>query len=238
MLAGCGGLWKQTSRGFSPSTYGVAASPRVVNYGEPVPRGGGREIVGKPYAVAGRWYYPADVSRYSKTGTASWYGLDFHGRYTANGEVYDMDSLSAAHTTLPLPSYARVTNLSNGRSLVVRVNDRGPYVGDRLIDLSARAADLLDFKEEGTARVQVDYIGMAPLDGLDQAELAATYRGPGARYGAADANLRLARGGARGAEPTALAAARPARRDPLAAILDPSGGAGAPSGERTGSIRR
>ncbi|MFO1183966.1 MAG: septal ring lytic transglycosylase RlpA family protein [Bauldia sp.] len=235
LLAGCGGLWPSASRGFRPSDYGVSASPRVVDYGEPVPRGGGRQIVGKPYMVAGRWYYPADVSRYSRVGTASWYGLDFHGRYTANGEVYDMDSLSAAHTTLPLPSYARVTNLVNGRSVVVRVNDRGPYVGDRLIDLSARAAELLDFKEAGTAQVRVDYVGMAPLDGLDGAELAATYRGPGVRYGAREAQLRTARSAESTAAP-ALASARPGGSDSLGSLIQPA--ASQPSSERTASIRR
>jgi rare lipoprotein A len=102
-------------------------------------------------------------------GIASWYGPQFHRRQTANGEWFDMDYLTAAHTTLPLPSYVRVTNLENGRELVVRVNDRGPFVGDRIIDLSRKAADILRMKNKGTARVRVKYIGPAPLndDGTD-----------------------------------------------------------------------
>ncbi len=99
-----------------------------------------------------------------------------HGRLTANGEVFDMGSLTAAHPTLPMPSYARVTNLSNGRSLIVRVNDRGPYHGNRLIDVSNKAAELLDFKGNGVARVRVEYVGRAPLEGSDDRQLMATLR--------------------------------------------------------------
>ena len=102
------------------------ASARVVEPGEPVPKGGGVYRVGKPYTVAGRTYVPGRQSGYSAVGLASWYGDDFHGRYTANGEIFDMNAISAAHPTMPLPSYARVTNLANHRSIVVRVNDRGP----------------------------------------------------------------------------------------------------------------
>ncbi len=90
---------------------------------------------------------------------ASWYGDAFHGRRTANGEVYDMRSLTAAHPTMPLPSYARVTNLSNGYSVIVRVNDRGPYHGGRVMDVSSRVADVLDFKSTGTAKIKVEYVG-------------------------------------------------------------------------------
>ncbi|MBI5129685.1 MAG: septal ring lytic transglycosylase RlpA family protein [Rhodopseudomonas palustris] len=156
--------------------YGVSSSPRVVGPGEPVPKGGGTYRVGKPYTVAGRMYVPEENANYRAEGMASWYGDDFHGRLTANGEVFDMASLSAAHPTLPIPSYARVTNLSNGRSLVVRVNDRGPYHGNRLIDVSNRAADLLDFKKNGVARVRVEYVGRAPLEGSDDRQLVATLR--------------------------------------------------------------
>ena len=179
LAAGCASAPK-SKHFFSSKEYGVAASRRVVEYGQPVPHGGGREMVGQPYVVAGRLYRPMVNERYAATGIASWYGKDFHGRETANGEVYDMDSLSAAHPTLPLPSYAKVTNLTNGRSVMVRINDRGPYVGDRLIDLSAKAADLLDFQEAGMAKVKVEYAGMARLDGRDEAMLMASYRGPGA----------------------------------------------------------
>jgi rare lipoprotein A len=156
--------------------YGVAASPRVVEPGQPVPKGGGVYRVGHPYMVAGRMYVPEENSRYRAEGTASWYGVDFHGRLTANGEVFDMESIAAAHPTLPLPSYVRVTNLTNRRSIVVRVNDRGPYHGNRLIDVSMRAAQALDFHRNGTTRVRVEYIGPAPLEGSDDRRLMATLR--------------------------------------------------------------
>ncbi|HZR88438.1 MAG TPA: septal ring lytic transglycosylase RlpA family protein [Bradyrhizobium sp.] len=156
--------------------YGVSSSPRVVEYGEPVPKGGGTYRVGKPYMVAGRMYVPQEDVNYSEVGLASWYGDDFHGRLTANGEVFDMDGLSAAHPTLPMPCYARVTNLANGKSLIVRVNDRGPYAANRLIDLSHKAAELLDFKGNGIAKVRVDYVGRAPLEGSDDRQLEATLR--------------------------------------------------------------
>jgi rare lipoprotein A len=120
--------------------YGVSTSPRVVAFGDPVPKGGGTYRVGKPYTVAGRVYVPEEDVNYREEGLASWYGDDFHGRLTANGEVFDMSSLTAAHPTLPMPCYARVTNLSNGKSLIVRVNDRGPYHGNRLMDVSSKAA--------------------------------------------------------------------------------------------------
>lgn len=156
--------------------YGVSSSPRVVGLGEPVPKGGGTYRVGKPYTVAGRMYVPEEDVNYRAEGMASWYGDDFHGRLTANGEVFDMASLTAAHPTLPIPSYARVTNLGNGKSLIVRVNDRGPYHGNRLIDVSNRAAELLDFKGNGIARVRVEYVARAPLEGSDDRQLVATLR--------------------------------------------------------------
>src|SRR5690242_15415998 len=156
--------------------YGVSSSPRVVEFGEPVPKGGGTYRVGKPYTVAGRVYVPEEDANYQQEGMASWYGDDFHGRLTANGEVFDMDALTAAHTTLPMPCYARVTNLSNGKSLIVRVNDRGPYHGNRLIDVSNKAAELLEFKGNGVARVRVEYVGRAPLEGSDDRQLVATLR--------------------------------------------------------------
>jgi rare lipoprotein A len=156
--------------------YGVSASPRVVDYGESVPKGGGTYHVGQPYTVAGRVYVPEDNPHYRADGLASWYGDDFHGRLTANGEVFDLAGVSAAHPTLPLPCYARVTNLQNGRSLIVRVNDRGPYHGDRIIDVSVRAAQLLGFHARGTAWVRVEYVGRAPLGGSDDRMLEATLR--------------------------------------------------------------
>src|SRR6201996_5310117 len=156
--------------------YGVSSSPRVVAFGDPVPKGGGTYRVGKPYTVGGRVYVPEEDVNYREEGLASWYGDDFHGRQTANGEAFDMDGLSAAHPTLPMPSYARVTNLSNGRSLIVRVNDRGPYHGNRIIDVSSRAADLLGFRSSGTAWVKVEYVARAPIEGSDDRILAATLR--------------------------------------------------------------
>src|SRR5229473_4363880 len=174
MLANCASSNKFASR-VDPK-YGVSSSPRVVEFGEPVPKGGGTYRVGKPYTVAGRIYVPEEDVNYREEGLASWYGDDFHGRLTANGEVFDMDSLSAAHPTLPMPCYARVTNISNGKSLVVRVNDRGPYHGNRLIDVSNKAAELLEFKGVGVARVRVEYVGRAPLEGSDDRQLMATLR--------------------------------------------------------------
>jgi rare lipoprotein A len=156
--------------------YGVSSSPRVVAFGDPVPKGGGTYRVGKPYTVGGRVYVPEEDVNYREDGLASWYGDDFHGRLTANGEVYDMTSLSAAHPTLPMPCYARVTNLGNGKSLIVRINDRGPYHGNRLMDVSSRAAELLEFKGNGVARVRVEYVGRAPLEGSDDRQLIATLR--------------------------------------------------------------
>lgn len=119
---------------------------------------GGIYKVGNPYQVKGVWYYPKVDYGYDETGIASWYGAEFHGRRTANGETYDMNSLTAAHKTLPMPSFVRVTNLENGRSLVVRVNDRGPYVNNRIIDLSRRAAQLLGMMKQGTAKVRVQIL--------------------------------------------------------------------------------
>jgi rare lipoprotein A len=156
--------------------YGVSSSPRVVALGDPIPKGGGTYRVGKPYTVAGRVYVPEEDTGYREEGLASWYGDDFHGRLTANGEVFDMASLTAASPTLPMPCYARVTNLSNGKSLIVRVNDRGPYHGNRLMDVSSKAAELLEFKGNGIARVRVEYVGRAPLEGSDDRQLMATLR--------------------------------------------------------------
>jgi rare lipoprotein A len=174
ILANCASSNKFASR--VDPRYGVSSSPRVVAFGDPVPKGGGTYRVGKPYSVAGRVYVPEEDTDYRAEGMASWYGDDFHGRLTANGEVFDMSSLTAAHPTLPMPSYARVTNLSNGKSLVVRVNDRGPYHGNRLIDVSNKAAELLEFKGNGVAKVRVEYVGRAPLEGSDDRQLMATLR--------------------------------------------------------------
>ena len=166
--------------------YGVRASKRLYNEGDVIPKGGGRRFSGKPYVVAGRTYVPRDDARgYVREGLASWYGAAFHGRVTANGEVFDRHSIAAASPTLPLPCYARVTNLENGNSMVVRVNDRGPYHENRVMDLSEEAARALEFHRKGTARVRVEYVGMASVAGSDDRKLLATLRGyegqPGGR---------------------------------------------------------
>jgi rare lipoprotein A len=158
--------------------YGVRASPRLYADGEEIPAGGGRYQVGKPYTVAGKTYYPSEKP-YAAIGAASWYGSDFHGRLTANGEVFDRNSLSAAHPTMPLPSYARVTNLRNSHSIVVRVNDRGPYHGGRVMDVSQRVAEALDFRGAGTAHVKIEWLGRAELAGSDSAKLLASLRTDG-----------------------------------------------------------
>ncbi|MBT9287864.1 septal ring lytic transglycosylase RlpA family protein [Prosthecodimorpha staleyi] len=177
------------------SRYGVSASRRVYADGQPIPKGGGREQVGKPYNIAGRTYVPREDPNYDNTGVASWYGSDFHGRLTANGEIYDRTAISAAHPTMPLPSYARVTNLRNGRSIVVRVNDRGPYAGNREIDLSERTAELLEFKSKGLAEVRVQYVGRAPVEGSDDRQLMATLTEGGAPSIAGDRVMVAEAGG-------------------------------------------
>lgn len=165
---------------FSESEYGVKASPRVA-YGRNIPKGGGRDLTGKPYKVKGKWYVPKDEKGYDKTGLASWYGSAFHGRLTANGEVYDQYHLSAAHPTFPLPSYARVTNLENGDSVIVRVNDRGPYHPGRIIDVSNKAAEMLEVQNKGTVKVRVQYLGRARMDGKDMPFLMASFTRKGDR---------------------------------------------------------
>ena len=138
LLAGCG-----------------STAPEVVS------PGAGHYKLGNPYQIAGRWYYPSYDPSYAAVGIASWYGYPFHGRATANGELFDRDRPSAAHPTLPLPSIVRVTNLANQRQLELRVNDRGPFVGDRIIDLSQAAARALGFEEHGTTEVRVEFVGLA-----------------------------------------------------------------------------
>ena len=175
-LANCAG---DTTTAKVDPKYGVAPSPLVVSDGSEIPRGGGREMVGRPYTISGRTYTPRRDENYSNRGLASWYGPGFHGRQTANGEVFDKYAISAAHTTMPLPSYARVTNLENNRSLIVRVNDRGPFHGNRIIDVSKTVAEALDFRHDGVGRVQVDYVGPAHVDGSDDQILVATLRTDG-----------------------------------------------------------
>ena len=167
LLAGCGGPDKYASR----NDPGEFAEPE-----EPTARPEGSYRVGRPYMVRGRPYFPTENPNYRAEGIASWYGPDFHHRRTANGETFDMHGISAAHPTMPLPSYARVSNLSNGRSVIVRVNDRGPFKGNRVIDVSGKAAELLGFRHNGLAQVRVEYVGRAPLNGSDDRMLMATLR--------------------------------------------------------------
>jgi len=161
--------------------YGVYASPRVTTDERISPDVGrnGRSMVGRPYLVAGKRYVPRADPTYVAVGAASWYGTDFHGRKTANGEVFDMNDITAAHPTMPLPSYARVTNVANGTSIVVRINDRGPYHGNRVIDVSKHAAELLAFKDDGVGKVKVEYLGPAQASGSDEQMLMATLRTDG-----------------------------------------------------------
>lgn len=180
---------------FDSQTFGVPASPRVTNL-KRVPKGGGRSHVGKPYKVRGEWYYPKDEPGYVGEGQASWYGPNFHGRLTANGEIYDMHGLSAAHKTFPLPSYAMVTNVKTGSRVMVRVNDRGPFSHGREIDVSSQAAELLGFKSAGVADVKVEYVGRAPLEGDDTQMLMASYE-PGPAAGEAPVMVAEGRGTSR-----------------------------------------
>jgi rare lipoprotein A len=145
-------------------------SPRVIPMGQPIPKGGGYYKVGDPYRIDGALFTPAEDPTYDRTGIASFYSEDFHGRKTANSEIFDMWALTAAHPTLPMPSYAYVTNLANGRTLLVRINDRGPYARGRVIDLSRAAARLLAFETHGTSYVRVRYAGRAPINGDDRHE--------------------------------------------------------------------
>lgn len=114
--------------------------------------------VGNPYQIDGKWYKPQEAYEFEETGIASWYGAEFHGKRTANGEIFDKNELTAAHRTLQMPSFVRVTNLENGRSIVVRVNDRGPFKRGRVMDVSSKAADLLGFKNKGTAKIKLQVL--------------------------------------------------------------------------------
>ena len=153
-----------------------ASAQRPPNDLEPVAKGGGSFKIGRPYELNGRTYVPAEDPNYRTEGIASWYGPDFHGKPTANGETFDMNGISAAHPTLPMPSYLRVTNLANGRSIIVRINDRGPYARERVTDLSVGAAKALGFYDQGLTRVRIEYVGRAPLGGSDDRMLLATLR--------------------------------------------------------------
>lgn len=156
VIAGCSSSGTFYSSGGSSEGAPSGRYPR----NDELPKGdqGVARKVGKPYKIAGRWYYPKEEPAYDQVGLASWYGKDFHGKKTANGEYFNMNALTAAHKTLPLPTFVKVTNLSNGRSIVLRVNDRGPFVNDRLIDVSRRGAQLLGFQKQGVTRVRIQAV--------------------------------------------------------------------------------
>lgn len=184
VLAGCSATSTLTR------TSSVEPIERVVGPHDKVAPGGGRYQVGRAYTINGRTYVPKEDPSYDTVGVASWYGGDFHhGTRTANGEVFDRSTLSAAHPTLPLPSYVRVTSLTSGKSVIVRVNDRGPYAGNRIIDISEKTAHLLDIKGHGISKVRVQYVGRAGLAGSDQKVLMASLRGPGIAGGVDDHRL-------------------------------------------------
>jgi rare lipoprotein A len=231
-LAAC-----STSEPFRSLTSPLASTPasaqRPPNDLEPIAKGGGSFKLGRPYELNGRTYVPAEDPNYRSEGIASWYGPDFHGKPTANGETFDMNGISAAHPTLPMPSYLRVTNLANGRSIIVRINDRGPYAKERVTDLSVGAAKALGFFDQGLARVRIEYVGRAPLGGSDDRMLLATLR-----YGSPAPVPSLARVAA--AAPFALpsndrAAGRGDR--PLALGSPPATAAQRPSAPAAGAAR-
>ena len=175
VACGSGGVGSSgVKRGaFTSKEFGVAVSPRVTTAKYPK-RGGGRHLPLKPYVVRGQTYQPVEGPGYVARGEASWYGQDFHGRKTANGETFGAYYLTAASPVLPIPSYARVTNLENGQSVLVRVNDRGPYLKGRVVDLSYQAASILGYVGKGSAQVEVRYVGPAPLQGDDTKMLTAS----------------------------------------------------------------
>ena len=160
-ISGCS--LRKSTHSASNDPFAGKGSPYYKGKGK-IPMGGGHYQLGDPYQVAGRWFTPKEQPNYDKKGLASWYGEAFNRRMTSNGEWFDMDQLTAAHPTLPLPSYAEVTNMNTGAKIIVRVNDRGPFVGTRIMDLSKRAAIALGYKQMGTAPVRVRYIGPAPLN--------------------------------------------------------------------------
>jgi rare lipoprotein A len=172
-LSGCSS--HKSSKSAHRDPFAGKGSPYYTGNG-PIPLGGGKYHVGKPYQVAGMWFTPKEQPGYNKVGVSSWYGEAFHRRRTSNGEYFDMNQLTAAHATLPIPSYVQVINLENNKTAVLRVNDRGPFVGTRIIDVSKRAADVLGYKHRGTQKVRVKYIGPAPIDDFQGRSLMAMNR--------------------------------------------------------------
>jgi rare lipoprotein A len=172
-------------------------------YSGPPPQGSTKGLRGteKPYQIRGIWYYPKADPDYDERGIGSWYGEQFHNRRTANGEIFDMDLPSAAHKTLPLPSIVEVTNLDNGRTMKVRVNDRGPFVGDRIIDLSKAAAEQLGYGRAGVARVRVRYVGPAGKTPFDERRIVASAPPPPTPRAAPPPKARVYAGGLPPARP-------------------------------------
>lgn len=173
LLAACAGTGATRSAG--PMGAGTVAAPPVVTDPAPIVSGTMR-----PYQVRGRWYRPEEQPHYDEVGLASWYGDQFNGRPTATGEIFDMHALTAAHKTLPLPGLIEVTNTANGRRVVLRVNDRGPFVEGRILDLSRGAAQELGLLQAGVGEVRVRYLGRAPrLGGGRPLRMAETPQPPG-----------------------------------------------------------
>lgn len=177
---------------------------------------GGKYKVGAPYEVSGVWYVPKEEPSYDQEGIATWYGASHHLKTTANGEVFDRFALSGAHTTLPLPSIVEVTNLGNGKTVQVRVNDRGPFSGGALIDVSQEAARQLGFEPQGQARVRVRYVGPAPLGAPDAGLRYANYT-PGPTPGAQPPTAPVPYSGINSA-PSTIASAAPVASQPLTPI--------------------
>jgi rare lipoprotein A len=224
-LAACSSATPDRGVGFAAATTVVSeatpSSTRLAANVEPErkARTKGYYTVGQPYRIAGKTYVPREEPHYSQVGIASWYGYDFHGRKTANGEIYDLDAVTAAHPTLPLPSYARVTNVENGRSIMVRINDRGPFVDDRIIDVSRTVARKLDFETDGTAKVRVDYLRPASLEADDEKMLLASYQGPGASPASNGGPLVMVAAAQPSPTSVAIAAAAPSRPTPMRTSL-------------------
>lgn len=219
VLAACSGVGSSGVKraAFTSKEFGVNVSPRVTKAKYP-PRGGGRVMPLKPYTVRGVTYQPVEGPGYVEVGKASWYGQDFHGRRTANGEIFGAYYLTAASPVLPIPSYARVTNLSNGRSIMVRINDRGPYMSGRIIDLSFQAAEALGYRATGSADVEVRYIGPAPLNGDDNKMLMASLNKTTRIEQQTETRIALA-DVAPAPSPFPSSAAGPTSRDPLSGGL-------------------
>lgn len=176
--------------------------------------------VGKPYKIGSTWYYPHEQPNYDETGIASWYGPGFYGRLTSDGEIYTGQQLTAAHKTLPLPVNVRVTNLENGRSMILRVNDRGPFARGRIIDVSESAAKSLGFYQQGTAKVRVQYLGRADLPdgqpqpfGADTPAAIATAAKPAAQIGVQSGQLAQLPGSREERNTATRTPAKPVRND-------------------------